>query len=105
MTTWRRDKAAADDLSARMDVCALLAGLRDGIEVPEGTEPRLWFAVETLFLMGLAHPETLAFLLGAVQPEVLEGASHRLVRKSELFLLLHFPRKSPGPKPEKGKQI
>jgi hypothetical protein len=103
MTTWRADRAASDEVAARMDLAELVQACRTTC-VPEGTELRLWCAVETLVLLTEEFPEVLDALLAAAPAEVLEGASHRLVRKSELFLL-HFPRKSPGNKPEKGKQI
>jgi hypothetical protein len=103
MTTWRRDRALSAEVAARMDLAALVQACRT-TGVPEGTELRLWAAVETLVVLTEQFPEVLDGLLAAVPTEVLAGASHRLVRKSELFLLLHHPRKS-GNKPEKGKQI
>jgi hypothetical protein len=100
VTTWRRDRALSAEMAARMDLAALVPACRT-TGVPSDTDLRLWCAVETLVLLTEEFPEVLDALLAAAPEEVLAGASHRLVRKSELFLLLHHPRKS-GPKPEKG---
>lgn len=98
--TWRQDRALSAELAARMDLAALVQACRT-TGVPEGTELQLWCAVETLVLLTEEFPGVLDALLAAAPAEVLAGGAHRLVRRSELFLL-HFPRKSPGTRPEKG---
>jgi hypothetical protein len=104
----RAEQAACHLLTTRMDIAALVASVADD-GVPEGTDEKLWFCLETLAVLRDVWPEVYAALVGDVPDETIEAVDRHLVGEVRRFLCLKtiedLVRKSLGNRPEKGEQI